>query len=530
MGYLDDEKQDDSPHPSFAAWLAATTRSLLTQNATDAAAPSDDLQPVIDAINAYLRLDGEEEVTLVPCDTQEVVRGLSAFLDINRLNQTQNVFNCGADAERRVESAEHNVALANLVSALDDALRKQKHPIMLEDGVMEAHALPADNDDVKVWKRTVEKMPDGTWQSSIEEVDHIDFEHTPIICAGGARCLHANPKTINGFMKQAELALGGLEIYQPGITEKPIELYAVSYPVAHRTRINAQTFAYNADPDTEISEQAQAFSDRFILPYLQGEAGERLPLKELKLHLRKFNFFAYSYGTCFVKEVCNALSQGLLNKGYSASQVREALAEVYAMNLNATCRLDDEKPCGNFSSIYVVSKQDATAQSRANYAKYFKHKEAQLPAVYPVSENELLIWTNHPKVGKVWQALNDVETTEANLLYPNPAPVLPDGKKKDDTSGHDVRLATSRTVTRHPEDPVADYYDPSFIEYSLRHASLRQDALGGVHTTFTPVRIIDGPKASFTMPGVQMRLDGKAVEVTVRKYAAVNDNEQSPAR
>ena len=423
---------------SPGAFIIDTMHTLLAaEGGTRAATPHD--RTFFDAINAFAKHYGEAPMGVpetIPNNFNSQLREF--FYWVNSDESPYTSIYEGKYADDRIEETFEKLTLAvdSFLNATDTSIMSGTNEFKLED-------IPSDNEKPRLWRRRVELTPDGTPKSIFEEVDHIDFTKKAVIGFGGVTQFHGNPRITNGFLKQMESAMGGPDIYDHGI-----ELYSITYPVAHRTRYHADTYRYNADPNTHVSQPARAFTDKHIMPWLMSDQ-EKPSTKELRERFASLNFFGYSYGTVFVKEVSNAVSERLQAMGYSAEQVSQVISNGYALNVGQTARIDVRKPAGDFSSVYVVAPTDLAARSKSNLQPYFSRPGD----VVPVSDTEMFIKSHAPRQG----------------VFMNPDGGLPDGFQNaalptENANGHNVKAYTQPMVTYAVHNPT---YIGSFMKYAL---------------------------------------------------------------
>ncbi len=415
---------------------------------------------------------------------------IASLMNVRSMNQEENSYNTGADALDRISSPERNQHHADLLFAMDRYLIDSGMPYQIRNGDVVLNEVKEEDTKPRLWKRVVEKAEDGKFVSRLEEADAIDFSKKPVLCFGNARTLNNDPREIAGMMKQVETTIGGPGIYEQKGKNEGIEIYCISYPLQNYVRTSADVCAGNAAPDTYISPDAQNTFDRFLKPSLETNLPELPDVGVLNSVLRKWNLFSYSFGTSIVKQLRNATVDCLHEKGYTTAQIKQALAEAYSMNVNPVVNLKDPHPCGSFSSVYVVSQNDLISKSRGYYQQYIGDQTA--PAVIPVSDNELLVWTDGPVAGNLWSAFGDEKNYDASGFFKQGAAAVPtpaaDGRQ--DQAGHTLKLPMGRFSSLN-EQGEAVMHDPSWIEYSLRNAVARDGPVGDLRDMFDPVHLVD---------------------------------------
>lgn len=486
------------PHPTFAHYVSA-----LAQAAMDSAEEKRLLMPEDDrffqALNRYLAAENaplvdETAYAGLPVD---FARQMHAGLDIGALNQTDNVFNEGADFAARVRSPQRTMALAALYESLAVYMQANNEAVQVGRGL----SVAGDSDEarhtkVQLWRRDIRKTADGRTISELVPADQIDWSKKPVVCMGGIGSMAMNPAELNGLMKQAEQLLGGMEMYEK-MQGKDVQLYCLSYPLQYRARMNAQVLSFNADPDQYVIP----FMRQAYAQYWQPVVAAMLEQSEgdisagLRSALRKWNFFTTSYGSVCVKSLSTLLAEDLLSYGMKPEQIKPLLAEVFALNANPVNRLDDTKACGNFSAIHLVSRNDRTVRSRANHQEHYPSDD-HAEHIIPVSENELLLWSDHPRSGLLIEPLPRDELSPDNPANIRGTTQL-QGRRIDDATGHHVQLTTGRLLHREGEH-LAQMYIPVHAQHALRHAVIETE-MPAIDHMLSPVKLYRYPREMGTV-------------------------------
>jgi hypothetical protein len=468
---------------SPGAFISDTIRELLQREGSQRAATPQD-QALIDAINRFTAPDHIAPLALprkIPEHFDTQLRELFYWVNSEESPYT-TIYESGETPSTPIEPRYEALTLA-----VDQYLHVSNTSIMSGTNEFPLRDIPSDNERPRLWRRRIETGPDGAPKSVFEEVDTIDFTKKAVIGFGGVTQFHGNPRIINGFLKQMESAMGGPDIYDHGV-----ELYAISYPVAHRTRYHADTYRYNAEPNSHVSQPAQQFTEKHIMPWLM-DGSAHPSVDSLRKRFAALNFFGYSYGTVFVKEVSNAVTERLQAAGYSQQDISHVMANGYALNVGQTARIDIRKPLGDFSSVYVVSPNDIASRSKSNLQPYF----ARDGEVIPVSDNEMFIKSHAPKQGIFLNP--DGSMPEGRNAQPLPTPSLP---------GHNVRAYTQ---------PMLTYavHNPSYIGSFMKYALLGKD--GALKTTATTAK--DHTLEELTETGLRHTLPGRFVFSALKAIA-----------
>lgn len=478
------------PHSDFAQMLKEAVTRLIAEDVPDTARIPVSAQDValLGVINNYLKSHRQlpidaASITDMPADFPSRLRDWC-----DSLQEYTNVFTEGREAEFRTESPEENLLLAELYDGLDRYFLEKR--VSINWGLAAAKPVlfapyegdPAENLKPRIWKLTPD--PEKPGARRLVEVEHIDFSRKPMICIGGGSAIHSNTKSIAAMIGSVESLLGGKEVEREGV-----DVYCISHPVSQRVYLQARVCRYNADPEHYASESAVQFVREHIMPYLEEGAkpGTRQDIATIKQRLRKCNLVAFSYGTVFLQEGCNALTDALLERGYAPQEVRDALAEVYAMHLSIMCRVDGNKERGSFSSIYVISPEDRVTASRVNVAPLLEGRRDGKSHLIRKNENELIVITTAPKTLDLAQLAASGEEKGEDKGRSGAAPIMPHARNYPNTNGHLLPLYTTRMRTGDGRRT-----DPSRVEFSLRNAAVRSDRLlpPSIEDTLLPTRIL----------------------------------------
>lgn len=418
----------------------------------------------LERANAFFQ-ENEVEPIKVPASVSVKPSFGHALVEFfNEINHYPNPMNDPAFMAEKSREQRANLSLGQLYYTVSEYLHALHVPIDRKGVQVIPDEKP--EQDIKLWRRVVEPKSDGSYASHIEEVSAIDPSKKAVICVGGTASIHGHVPSINGLMKIAEKKLGGPEIYNEGL-----ELYCVSYPAAHRPSFFADTHHYNANPEFYYSKPAQQFADRLIIPGI--DSARHPDVEHLKEVFSRLNIFAYSYGTVFVQEVRNYLSEQLLARGYEKDQVAEVFAEAYAMNIGPTCRLDVRKETGNFSSVYVLSPNDLNVRSKTHNHVLVNALATANRRMKPLSENELLIYSDAPLEGEFITPYDEKKATHSasgggQLCHQNP-------------SYHGVSFYTESTVT-----PSGEAHVPRYLSYHMSSAVGTSGAYKELDERFIP--------------------------------------------
>ena len=336
-------------------------------------------------------------------------------------------------------------AIRDLNLAVTDYCDASGISISFDGTQTERDTLPEDNERPHLYKRTLHRGTHGQWESTIEEVDRIDFSEKCVIGMGGYSQNHMNEHVTRGFLRHVGRVMGG-DAY---CGEQNLSTYILTYPVAHRTHYQADTFAYNADPNHYVNPTIRHFCDNILMPSLGVTEG--LSDDALKSELEKVNLFAFSYGTVCAKQLANAMAEQLRELGYEQKTIQDAISHTYCMNIGPTARIDIEKPYGDFSSVYVASPHDLASRSKSDLRPYLENEAVSTP----VREHELFIRSNAPKQGFM-------DIPDEPLTIDDKG--IPHGKFVKDPRTHDVRTYTLPHAVMTVHDP---HYVQAFLRYGV---------------------------------------------------------------
>lgn len=450
--------------PKQAQFIRESLLSLIGDHADQGALSDENLQRLLKETNAFLEDNAVDPIELPDVLAVNPAFGEALVKFFNEINHYSNPLNeRGFPSDANARDAA-NLAFSRLYQGVSDYLHNTHVPIRRKGIELEPETTAEPT--IKLWRRHVTQQADGSYTSHVEEVDRIDTSLKSVICVGGTASIHGHLPSINGLMKVAETKLGGPEIHDEGVA-----LYCVSYPKAHRPSFFADTHHYNADPEHYYSDSAKAFANSLVMPAIDALPEPNPEL--LKEAFANINLFAYSYGTVFVQEVRNYLSQQLLERGYKAADIRDIFAEVYAMNIGPTCRLDAVKETGNFSSVYVLSPHDLNVRSRTHNHVFLNALTTSGKRMKPLSENELLIYSDAP--------------LEASFIdYDNPEPETPptpptSQDMRQNPSRHDLKFYVEATLQGNGEAHI-----PRYLSYLLSEAVGTKGAYKELDERFLP--------------------------------------------
>lgn len=147
------------------------------------------------------------------------------------------------------------------------------------------------------------------------------------------------------------------------------DAYVVTYTNRASYRKTEYSLRYEEDPQNFFSPNAQKVVTQFLMPLIADKHDtewKRLDAKELKRRLSLVTFCGYSYGTCFIQEVRNAMHVTLKGLGYSGEEIKSALSCVAAVNLGSSCSVYDKTHEGDFIQLFTAAEGDATTDTKTN--------------------------------------------------------------------------------------------------------------------------------------------------------------------
>lgn len=448
----------------------------------------------LDRFNQFLTLEGEPPLMVapdarLPADFSQ--RVADAF-DQMHLNQHDNAFNAARKQATRESERTRNACMADFYEAIATLLEAEHAPYTIVGNSIAMDAVDAADHRSRLWKRVVHREAGGELRATLEPVDHIDFSRRPVICFGGNNGNNLSHPSLMHTMKNAEQALGGFDIYNEDSGCDDIDIYIIGHPACHRARSNTESFRFNANPEGySVSWVRESFS-RYFKPFIEDAIAKDSAhtLAPLKAAARKLNFFSNSFGSCCIKSVRNEMAALLHERGYSNAEIKEVFTEVCAVMVDASALLDYTPPEGNFSAVYVLSRNDRFVRARSDYQRFVDPDTlTRFPAIRPLphSDNELLVIVDAPVRGVVWNPVEMARDQEAGKP-PRAAEIQPRGWVATDRSGHNLSLSNSR-IAEISDEPIVRYSSPDLTEYALRNALQRPDHLGDVASLLTKTQL-----------------------------------------
>lgn len=458
---------------------------------------NDAARTYLDAVNVFLTREGEQpiDVASVTDLPSQFPTQIAQALEVTSLRRDGSPFLYGDDVKPRVNSRERNQHEADLMRATA-AYYRAAHP---ESFVAGGH--------YKIWKR---KKGSAT---ELEEVSRIDPAEHAIIGFNGLRGgMEGNPKYSLGFIDQIEQLLGKQSLdknaaFLTPVDGKPIGIYVVTHPDHDLIHYAAEIPASNANPETYVSDMTRELMNRVILPSVGlDDSVKTITLPDAKRALRQLNVMTFSQGSVVSRQMRNVLAETLMHKGLRPDEVKTALAQVYALSINPTCRLDETHPCGTFSNIYQVSKNDHIAAARADYARYVP-AGAKPPHLVAIGDHELMVWEDTPisLVAKAPAASKaatyDAQAGVATIYSVQAADLLPHAAGYS-RYPHALKLSTEGYAYTDADQgqTVTKFHDPSHLDFSLRNAVKADELPDDLTETFTPTRLTPPPDPALASP------------------------------
>ncbi|MFZ4761357.1 MAG: hypothetical protein ACOYK8_00885 [Alphaproteobacteria bacterium] len=315
---------------------------------------------------------------------------------INGLNHYPNPLNRQRPEMSEEQEAAFHHEMARFFEIIGNFLHQLQLPISRKG--QEVYLSPHKT-EVEIWKKSLGVND----QLSLERVSAIDFNSSRkvIICCGGTAQIHGF--SVAGFINMAEERLGGIEVYE----KKGVDIYAITYPILHRAHFFADTHRYNAAVDTYIAPYAQNFFNGAILPFLENfttKGGDAI-----KQAAAQLNFFAYSYGTVFVRQLQNALWAWLVAQSIDREMIKDILAEVYSLNIGATCRLNRSIQRGCFSSVYLLFADDLSMRSKTENWRLKSNNNSPAKETKVLNDHELVVFTEAKPITIIQQSHNNID-------------------------------------------------------------------------------------------------------------------------
>ncbi len=513
------------PCETFAAFVRERViQCIATPEPPCARKPMDDLtRHYFMQLNNYLSRESEHPIDVEAfADIPEnLAQQLAKKLEISHLRYETTPFTHGEDVKARVNSHDRNRYLADFMRATSAYFS------------LATHEPPAASTQIKLWKRVVIQHANGPNTTELEEVNRIDPNKHCIIAFNGIVGMHTAGRT-NGLISEVERLIQGegtsdketqkaTTMTPVPVKGKDVQVYAVSIPDRNRIHYASEVPASNADPNGYISPMAREFTHRVILPSIGlDESSHPITLAQAKTAMRQLNMMTFSYGSILVREIRNVIAETLATKGLPDHEIKAALAQAYALHINPVCRLDDTHPCGDFSSIYEISKNDITAAARADYEQ-FTTPNAKLPLLIPIGDHGLMVWSDTPLS---IERTNPEDQTKTYEIYSSQAAAMLPHSGGLQMDGHLLSLNTRSYAYVDqilPKIEITKFHDPAHVQLTLRNAVGASELPTDLSETFEPPKPEGAntaeprPKLSETMKlaierfrqGIKARVAGK---------------------
>jgi hypothetical protein len=174
-------------------------------------------------------------------------------------------------------------------------------------------------------------------------------------------------KSLNYKSHVIEQHLGGKDIYATGL-----KMYGVTYSeeakhwfmqqwVHHRYGRTDDARAFLNKPGDYFSQDANIFTETFLLPALKDEQGAWLGVAEMKGRLRHLTLFGDSYGSIFAEQVANCLKHKMRKASLEEEDIASVLSTIVlvaASNIPQRTEQAKEYQVGHYTGIYLEGRGD----------------------------------------------------------------------------------------------------------------------------------------------------------------------------
>ena len=121
---------------------------------------------------------------------------------------------------------------------------------------------------------------------------------------------------------------------------------------------------YYKNPDTYISQDAQAFVDQVLMPRLLKDE-EKPSVSALQERISKITLVTHSYGCIFTHQVCNGMRKHLEDRGYSQGEISKVCHSVAQISTSCHHIVHAEKP--TFTTLLFRNTDDKVIKNLFAY-------------------------------------------------------------------------------------------------------------------------------------------------------------------
>jgi len=202
--------------------------------------------------------------------------------------------------------------------------------------------------------------------SGYQMVEKFAIDKPTILVIGGAndlRKLNKVPsKDSNGYAKAVQMLITG----DPTKFPKDVQLFSLVYPKSYWADCKEKDkIKYTGNNDIIIDE-LQDFSARHLLPLLEGNLGERLPINTLNKRLRNLNIVTHSYGGIIAEQIGNSLRNKMSELGYGDEEINSAMSQVSLLTMGNVANIANTK--NNFSKFHILNEGDYLVEDNLRFA------------------------------------------------------------------------------------------------------------------------------------------------------------------
>jgi hypothetical protein len=147
------------------------------------------------------------------------------------------------------------------------------------------------------------------------------------------------------------------------------DVYNVTYN-NHAVMYHMQdTLEHAVNPATHTSKEAVAFVEQYLRPLYATGKGKKAEAgyseAELKHRFSLVTLVGFSYGTVFIREICNAMQQDMEKLGYDKRTIQNTLPHIASFNLASTGYIAHDIP-HHFAQVHINTKPDELSMARSN--------------------------------------------------------------------------------------------------------------------------------------------------------------------
>lgn len=199
------------------------------------------------------------------------------------------------------------------------------------------------------------------------------FRKPTLLCCGGMFINAKEPegkKNCNGFAKIAHGLLcfpESFPVHKNAHFTPEIDVVNVIYPEGayslaeqHHSRMRALAAGRDEPPPAAI----KAFVKQHFLPLLQDEAGSPLPPETMQRNLRNIQVLAHSYGSTFIHQLGDALTEQLEAMHLTPQQVHDVTSQVLVVSVGGISPPGASR--ASFTEVGIVNMNDTEIRNSYN--------------------------------------------------------------------------------------------------------------------------------------------------------------------